>query len=82
MDPEIITIDIQDVAMTPKGKKVLNALLASGAELFQTKRGRLAIHIKCNTVAKVQSTLGLVMKDSYDGLQAFAFGEPQKPEVP
>lgn len=70
-----MAVDIEDAYATPRGQKLLNALLASKGALYRTARGRLAVQIKPDNFEKVKSQLKLVTSEGMDGCHLVAFQE-------
>lgn len=64
-----IALDIHDIYTTRRGRKVVNALLASSGELFCTKRGRLGLLIPHETYSKLRGQLHINHEDGQDGLK-------------
>jgi hypothetical protein len=64
-----IALDIEDIYDTRRGAKVVNALLASSAEMFRTKRGRLGLLLPHETYSKLRRQLRIDHEDGHDGLK-------------
>jgi hypothetical protein len=69
-------IDITGLDQHKRGQRVINALLASSAEMFRTKRGRLALVIKLETFEKLREQLKIETTDSFDGTLSVIFPAP------
>ncbi len=65
-----VAIDVTGLRDTRKGQKIYNALSASGATQFVTKRGHEALLMDVQTFAKVQSQMKLKTEPTYDGLES------------
>lgn len=77
-----IAIDIEELGLTRKGVKVINAFVSSSAEIFKTKRGRLALLVKLETFNKLKTQLKINIVDGFDGLVNVILPvepEPRKP---
>lgn len=64
-----IAIDVTHLRDGRKGTKIFNALSASGATLFRTKRGHDALLLDVATFAKVQAQMALKTEPTFDGLE-------------
>jgi hypothetical protein len=79
-DVRTIFLDVQELNATPQGSKVVNAFMASAAEMFRTKRGHLAIGIRLDTFEKLRKQLRLELADGFDGLKLLSIA-PTTPKA-
>jgi hypothetical protein len=75
-DVRHIFFDIEDLNNGP-GQKVINALLASKAVMFRTKRGRLALSLRLDIFEKLRKQLRLELTEGLDGLRKLEIGPPR-----
>lgn len=70
-----IALDITDLVDHKRGQRVINAIVASSAEEFRTKRGRRALILKAETFEKLLPQLNVSLAETHDGLFALVLNE-------
>lgn len=65
----LVFLDIEDINQSARGRKAVNALMASSATQFRTKRGRIALSVKLDTFEKLRDQLNISTEDGLDGLK-------------
>lgn len=71
----MVFLDIEDIYQLPRGRKVVNAFMASSSTLFKTKRGRMALSVKADTFEKLRAQLNIVLSEGADGLKLVSLKE-------
>lgn len=68
-------LDIEDIYQKSRGRKVVNAFMASSATMFRTARGRMAMSVKLETFDKLRRQLRISLEDGHDGLKVVLIDE-------
>jgi hypothetical protein len=76
---EKVAIDIHDIGDSKTGAKLVNALIANGATVYLTKRGRKALLISAKNFDNLKKRMQFAVEESYDGtVTVTPAAEPQK----
>lgn len=76
-----VALDITDLVDNKRGQRVINAIVASSAEEFRTKRGRRALILKADTFEKLLPQLNVTLQETFDGLQAMTLNDTPPPAI-
>lgn len=74
----LIAIDIEGLADSKHGQRLVNGLMSSKGVLYRTKRGRAAIQVRPDAVERLAGQLKFDLVDGFDGTRNVTFREAEE----